>query len=288
MRVAVIGANGQLGSDVAAVLEKRHEVIRLTHQEIEVTDAEQVRQVLTALRPYVVINTAAYHNVPMCEVEVEKAYRVNAYGALNVARACAEIQAWNIYISTDYVFDGTKRYPYVESDLPNPLNVYGTTKRAGEMHTLAYSEGRGIVLRVSGIYGRVPSRVKGTNFVYTMLRLARERDRLQVVADEITTPTWTYSIARQIAVLLANLTPGVFHCSAQGACSWYEFARAIFEITGQKVELEPVPASTFSSHPPVRRPAYSVLANAHFQRLGIDRMPHWREDLERFLKGLEL
>ena len=286
IRVAILGANGQLGTDLTDVLSRTPgiETIPLTHQDIEITDFASVKTVLTQVQPHVILNTVAFHDVPRCEQEADRAYQVNALGALHVARVAESLHAWNIYFSTDYVFSGTKQAPYVEEDLPQPLNVYGTTKLAGEMHTLTYCQ-RGIVLRISGIYGRVPSRVKGTNFVYTMLQKARNEQVLRVVADEWLTPTWTYAIAHQVARFLRDLTPGIFHCTCQGACSWYTFAQAIFDLMGKPVQVIPISAQDYPSG--VRRPPYSVLANQHFAQLGIDQMPHWYEALENFLKILK-
>ncbi len=285
-RIAVIGSNGQLGTDIVKTLNQdtRYEVIELQHKHIEITDETSVKEVLTSCKPDVVINTAAFHNVPLCEKQAEKAYQTNAIGALHIARTCARLNCWNIYISTDYVFDGKKQSPYSEDDPPSPLNVYGTSKLAGEMHTLNYSQSRGIVIRVSAIYGEVPSRVKGTNFVYTMLKLAREKKTIQVVNDEWTSPTWTLSIAKQIKLLLDKhaLSEGIYHCAAHGECSWYEFALAIFRLAGMAdVKVQPVSRKDFPSE--VIRPQYSVLENKKLKSLNLDIMQSWEEDIASFI-----
>lgn len=284
MKVAVIGSNGQLGTDLMAVLSEKHTTTGITHAQMDVTNQQQCREVLASIAPDVVINTAAFHNVPLCEKHVDRAFAVNATGALNISRICEEITAWHIYISTDYVFDGKKKTPYYEWDAPHPLNIYGLSKLAGEYATLNYCS-RGVVVRVSGIYGRVPSRIKGTNFVYTMLKLGKEKGKVKVVDDEVLTPTATLAIARQINILLEALEPGIYHCTCQGWCSWYEFACALFKLAGMNnVVVEPCSATELSSE--VKRPSYSVLENTHLKRLGIDHMPHWHEALAEFIRSL--
>ena len=194
--VAVIGANGQLGTDLCQEWKgEGMSVVPLTHAEIMLEDADSVRGALGEVRPDLILNTAAFHNVPKCEDDPARSYLVNAIGSRNVARAAEDLGASNVYFSTDYVFDGVKRAPYVEEDRPNPLNVYASSKLAGEYAALNYCS-RGYVLRVSGIYGRVPCRAKGGNFVTTMLRAAKEKPEVRVVTDEVLTPTPTTEIAR--------------------------------------------------------------------------------------------
>ena len=288
MKVVIIGANGQLGSDLVEVLASE-EVIPLTHDDIEVADLASGQAVLTAHRPQVVINTAAFHNVGACEEAPERAFAVNATGAWNVARACVPLGASLVHISTDYVFDGQKGSPYVEDDLPRPLNIYGVSKLAGE-HLIRYTLQQHFIIRTSGLYGTHPCRAKGgDNFVGLMLRLAQERDEVRVVDDEVLTPTYTLDLAHQIALLIHTdgLGPksahyGLYHATSGGQCSWYEFARAIFELTGTTVNLQPTTAEEFPR--PVKRPAYSVLENKALQGLGLDRMRPWQEALAAYLE----
>lgn len=281
MRVAVLGANGQLGTDLAASFaDTGAEVVALTHDEIRVEDLDSVRESLSRARPDAVLNTAAFHHVPQCEEDPASAFAVNAQGALNVARIASELDAQNLYFSTDYVFDGERGRPYVEEDLPNPLNVYAASKLAGEHLTLAYAP-QSYVVRISGIYGKVACRAKGENFVTKMIRLAKDRPEVRVVDDEVLTPTPTREIAEKIPALLASGAYGLYHLSCKGACSWYEFAREIFAALELKTPLDRASVKDFPAG--VRRPFYSVLENRRFDALGVGRMPPWRDALRRFL-----
>jgi dTDP-4-dehydrorhamnose reductase len=282
MRVAVIGANGQLGRDVCDVfLSAQHQVFPLTHSELELDSQESVLHALEGLRADVVVNTAAFHNVEKCESEPGRAFAVNAIGARNVAAATEKLNAALVHISTDYVFDGAKNVPYIEDDAPFPLSVYGNSKLAGE-YFVRCSNPRHFVLRVSAIYGRSPCRAKGgLNFVENMLKLAKERDQLRVVNDEFVSPTPTAEIARQVAAVSATQEYGLYHATTEGSCSWYEFAQAIFELTGTRVKLDPALPGEFSAK--VRRPKYSVLENAALKRKGLNVFSHWRQGLEAYL-----
>lgn len=275
----MIGASGQLGHDVVEQFAG-HDVVGLTHEQIELTDAAAVRPTLEALRPRIVVNAAAFHNVPRCESEEAMAFAVNAVAPRHLARACSALGARLVHVSTDYVFDGTKGAPYVESDRPNPLNVYAISKLAGE-HAVLADGGDHQVVRSSGLYGMRPCRAKGGNFIDTMFRLARERPEVRVVSDEILTPTCTADLAAQIRLLALEGPPGLFHATGQESCSWYEFARVIFDVGGLSTPLEPTTVSAFPS--PVRRPTYSVLDNAALRAAGLDRMRHWRAALEDYL-----
>jgi dTDP-4-dehydrorhamnose reductase len=280
--VAVIGANGQLGSDVVEAFSARgHTVVPLTHADIEIEHADSVRAVLGGIKPDVVINTAAFHNVPKCEEDPGRAFSVNAVGPLTLARLSEDLKFQNIYISTDYVFDGAKRAPYVESDAPNPLNIYASSKLAGEYHTLNYSA-NGAVVRVSGIYGRIPCRAKGGNFITTMVKLAKEKPEVKVVDDEVLTPTPTVAIAGAIVSLVDARALGLFHLSCEGQCSWYEFARVIFETMHLTTPLLPTTVAAFPT--PVKRPLYSVLENRRAKELALAPMPGWKDALVNFLK----
>jgi len=280
MQAAVIGANGQLGFDVVAGLRAAGwEVAGLDHAAIEIRDREQVRSVLAGIRPALVVNTAAFHNLDKCEDDPATAFAVNGVGAGNVARACRELDALLIHISTDYVFDGRKGAPYHEGDQTGPLNVYGISKLAGE-HFVAALSPRHVILRVCGLYGHLPCRAKGENFVQTMLRLARTRGEVRVVNDQYVAPTSTEEVAGQLVALAGAGEYGVFHATAQGVCSWHEFAAEIFRLTGTTVRLLPTSTTEFASK--VQRPGYSVLENRRLNALGLNRMTDWREGLRRF------
>jgi dTDP-4-dehydrorhamnose reductase len=284
MKIALIGSNGQLGSDLCEQLQS-HELIPLTHDQIEITDEKKTFSFFQSLKPDIIINTASFHNVPKCEEQPEMAFRVNVLGPRNLSRVCQVLPAWLIHFSTDYVFDGLKKAPYLESDTPHPLNFYAVTKLAGEETVQIYCD-RHKIIRVSGLYGKVPCRAKGGNFVSTMLKLGKEKKEIDVVHDEFITPTYTRDIARQLEFLLTIPETGLFHLSNSGYCSWYEFASAIFAFTGMKVKVNPIPASAYPST--LKRPAWSVLENKRLNDLGIYRMRPWKEALRDHLKDLSL
>jgi dTDP-4-dehydrorhamnose reductase len=275
----VIGSTGQLGSDLveAFAAERVH---GLAHEDIDIGDETSVRRTLGTLRPDVVVNTAAFHNVPKCETEVEQAYALNAVAPRRLARLCGELGARLVHVSTDYVFDGAKQTPYVESDRPAPLNVYGVSKLAGEYEVLG-AAGSHQVVRSSGLYGVRPCRAKGGNFIDTMYRVAAEKPEVRVVNDEVLTPTFTADLAAQIRVLALEGQPGLYHATNQGSCSWYEFARTIFDLGEIATPLSPSSVQDMAS--PVRRPFYSVLENAALALAGLDRMRPWREALTDYM-----
>jgi dTDP-4-dehydrorhamnose reductase len=279
-RVVILGATGQLGSDLLDAFCDL-DVHGLAHADLEIGDAERVRQVLGALRPDVVVNTAAFHNVPRCETMAPEAYALNAIAPGHLAQTCAALDARLVQVSTDYVFDGAKRAPYVETDCPNPLNVYGTSKLAGEYAVLNGGD-RHQVVRSSGLYGMRPCRAKGGNFIDTMFKLAREKPEVRVVDDEVLTPTFTADLAGQIRVLALDGPPGLYHATNQGSCSWFEFARLVFELGALTTPLLPTTVTAFAA--PVRRPVYSVLDNAALRAAGLDRMRPWRDALTDYMR----
>ena len=282
MKVAVIGANGQLGTDVIAEFAgSRYEVFPLTHADLDIATLESTRSVLTRIHPSLIVNTAAMHHVENCEKEPLKAYQINALGARHLAIAATELGAKLLHVSTDYVFDGSKKQPYLESDLTAPLNVYGNTKLAGEMFIRA-SMDRYFILRTSARYGRHPCRAKGgRNFVELMLKLVREREELRVVDDEVVSPTSTAELAKQILVLSQTDQYGLYHATAEGSCSWYEFAKKIFEIANVKTNLAPALPNEFPAKVP--RPKYSVLENFGLKTLGINSFKGWEDGLHSYL-----
>ena len=285
MKVAVIGANGQLGCDVCrAFSDSEHEVIQLNHDAVDIADFDSLNTKLEQAKAHVIVNTAAMHNLDVCEAEPAKAFAVNGIGARNLAILANELDFVLFHISTDYVFNGAKRKPYVETDCPVPLNVYGNTKLAGEnfVRTIAKKH---FVIRVSGLYGTNPCRAKGgSNFVALMLRLAKERDTVRVVDDEVLTPTFTEDLAKQI-VSMSNMDEyGLYHVTAQGSCSWHGFAAKIFELSKANVKLSVADPAEFPSKVP--RPKYSVLKNRGLKALNLDIMPLWQDGLRRYLEKI--
>jgi dTDP-4-dehydrorhamnose reductase len=280
MKLAVIGANGQLGTDLMEVLSFGHEVVDLNHSDIEITNIDSVKNALSSIKPAIVLNTAAYHIVPEAEKFPDKAFHINGTGALNLAKVCHDLDIRLVHYSTDYVFDGQKQRPYTEDDRPNPLNVYANTKLSGEYFALNYSD-KSYVIRISGIYGKVPCRAKGGNFITTMIKLAKEKPEVRVVNDEILTPTPTYYIAKNTETLIKTDAFGLYHMSCEGEVSWYEFAKVIWETLGLQTPLYAASVKDFPLV--VKRPFYSVLENQNLNKLGINEMPEWKEALKKFL-----
>ena len=282
MNVIVVGGNGQLGADVVDAFKANGDhVSALAHSDIELSNPDSITACLRGLEPDLVVNTAAMHHVENCEREPEKAFAINACGARNMALLARKIGAVLIHVSTDYVFDGKKNSPYVETDLTGPLNVYGNTKLAGE-HFVRSTADRYFVLRTSAIYGKNPCRAKGgLNFVELMLKLAKERDEVRVVNDEIVTPTPTVEIAKQMVVLSRSDKYGLYHATSSGSCSWHEFARAIFSLTNTKVNLQMANSNEFPAK--VTRPKYSVLENRALAAHGLNAFGSWEQGLRGYL-----
>jgi dTDP-4-dehydrorhamnose reductase len=269
-KVLVSGSGGQLGLELAALLPRRgHEVVELSRGELDVADFGAVRLALEEYSPDVVVNAAAYTNVDGCEKETDLAYRVNALGPRNLAQLCEYRGCDLLHVGTNYVFDGESERPYEPFDTPNPISVYGRTKLAGEEYVRQLTN-RWYVVRSAGVYGR------GPNFVRTMLRLGVERDVLKVKDDEFISPTYAVDLAEGIAGLIEDGHYGLYHLTNAGSCSWYEFAKEIFELAGTEVQVMPVPGSQYPL--PAARPANGVLS-----ALGSPELRHWREALEAYL-----
>lgn len=282
MKIAIIGANGQLGSDLCQFSREKVQIVPMNHDDIEITDIDRVKKTLTDIHPDVVINTTAYHNVPLCETEPIRSFEVNALGPLNLAKVSDDLGYILVHYSTDYVFDGLKQSPYYESDRENPLNVYAVTKLAGEHFIKNYCH-KYFIIRVSGIYGKVPCRAKGGNFITTMIKSAKEKPVVKVVDDEILTPTPTEEISRNTYSMLRTDSYGIYHMSCEGECSWYEFAKVIFETLDLKTPLVPCSVKDFPST--VKRPRYSVLENQNLKKINLNQMKYWKDSLKSFLKN---
>lgn len=277
MRVLLLGANGQLGSDIRRLWhDGAIQLTCATRADADVTNGDAVDALVRGERPDVVINTTAFHNLPQAEADPETCFRVNVVGGWNVATSAARMGAAVVQVSTDYVFDGEQREPYTEPSARRALNVYGAAKIATE-DVVRLANQEHLVVRVSGLYGLAGSAGKGGNFVETMLRLAGEGKPLSVVADQVTAPTNTAAIAEGLLPLVRDGMRGVVHLAADGACSWHEFAGAIFEMSGMAPDLQAVTTEAFGG--PVRRPLYSVLGSERVARL-----PYWRDGLERYLR----
>jgi dTDP-4-dehydrorhamnose reductase len=277
MRLAITGAAGMLGQDLlAAANAAGHDVLGFSRADLDITDADSVAAALSRARPDAVVNSAAWTDVDGAEGDEAGAVAVNAAGAGNVARAATAAGAWTIHISSDYVFDGTKRSPYVESDPVGPQSVYGRTKLAGERAVAAAAPGRHTIVRSSWLFG-----AGGPCFPATILRLASERDDLKVVDDQVGCPTFTGHLAAALVELAARADrpAGVVHVAGAGSCSWYEFAREIVARAGVPCEVSPCSTAEFPR--PATRPAYSVLRSERGEAAQI--LPAWQEGLARYL-----
>ena len=283
MKVVVIGATGQLGQDLMQVFGE--EAVGLSHQDLDVTDGVDVASAMHSFRPDWVINTSAFHRVDDCEINPSLAFAVNAVGASNVARAAADVGARVVFFSTDYVFGGQEDRgrgdPYEEGDEPQPLNVYGISKVAGEQLVMRANP-RHVVVRSAGLYGMATSR-KGWTFPELMINKARSDGRVSVVTDQVLSPTFTTDLAQKSKELVEHDATGLFHLTNEGECSWFEFARGAFDLAGLEVEMEPI--ETGETQRRAHRPSYSALATTRLEDVGVGPMRPWEEALEDYLRA---
>jgi dTDP-4-dehydrorhamnose reductase len=273
LKILIVGVRGQLGQDMKAIAASiGHAVSGVDVPDIDVTDPVMTQRVIAAHAPEVIINCSAYTAVDACETHEREAFAVNSDGIANIARAARKINARVVHYSTDYVFDGTGNAPYVESDVPNPKSVYGKSKLEGDRR-LEQTLPNHIILRVAWLYG-----VHGKHFIKKIrdraLQIPGTGKPLKVVTDEIGTPTYTVDVCRQTLALLATNHCGTFHCSNEGFCSRFEFAREILKAYGIDAPLEPCTSNEFVLTAP--RPIYSVLENKHLKELGINVMRDWK------------
>lgn len=279
-KIALIGADGQLGSDLAKVLNDQ-DVHALFYPEFDVRDAAKTNQTLRLCSPDIVINTAAYHRVDECEDNPEKSFAVNAIAVRELASLCQDMDAVLVHFSTDYVFGGEKRTPYVEDDIPNPLNLYAVSKLAGEYFVQNIPE-KYFLIRTCGLFGEAGCWGKGTNFIDTMINREKRGDAIKVVNDQWVTPTSTSELAQKVKELLQTAYWGLYHMTNEGECTWYEFACTIFELIGSEARVESIDSLSFGAK--AQRPAYSVLENRNAKKIGITPFSHWEMALEVYLK----
>jgi dTDP-4-dehydrorhamnose reductase len=272
MRILITGAGGMLGHDVGrAAVAGGHEPITLPRAELDIADAEAVGAAVAAAAPDAVINCAAWTNVDGAEASEPAAHAINGPGAGHVAGAAAAAGAWTIHVSSDYVFDGRKREPYLESDAVGPLSAYGRTKLAGERAVADAAPDRHTVVRSAWLFG-----VDGNCFPKTIRRLATERDQLSIVADQVGCPTFTAHLAPALIRLADDRAAGILHVAADEQCSWFQFAQAIVAASGLDCDVRPI---TTEEYPvPATRPAYSVLRSER----GAPTLPSWRNGLDEF------
>lgn len=273
MKIALTGSDGMLGSDISDVFSDI-DLIAFTLRDFDVTDIERTLSIIKDVKPDYLIHTAAYTDVDGCEHDPDKAYLVNGIGARNVAMACEEIKCPVIYISTDYVFDGTKGEAYNEWDVPNPINRYGQSKLFGEKFVSSMTN-RFYIVRTSWLYGK-----KGKNFVDTISRLLTERDEIEVVNDQIGSPTFTYDLALKLKELIGR-GYGTYHIANSSQCSWYEFAVEIAKLQPGNAKIKPTTSENFKR--PAKRPHFSVLNNTMLKLEGLSELRSWQEALKDYL-----
>lgn len=279
MKVLVTGVTGQLGHDVMKELQRRGmEAVGTDSQTMDITDGEIVEKTIKAARPAAVIHCAAYTAVDAAEDNEEVCRRVNAEGTRNIARACKELNCKMIYISTDYVFEGQGERPWEPEDACAPQGVYGRTKYEGELAVKELLE-KYFIVRISWVYG-----VNGKNFVKTMLNLSKTHDRLTVVNDQFGSPTYTPDLAKLLVDMVQTERYGIYHASNEGICSWYEFACAIFEAAGIKMEVVPVTTAEYGAKAP--RPFNSRMSKEKLAEKGFEKLPVWQDALARYLEEL--
>ncbi len=280
MKIAVLGAHGQLGRDLCQRLSCQ--LVPLTRAEIDLAHPNTIPSVLAALRPDIFINCAAYNLVDKAETEPEIAFAVNAWGPRVLAQACHAVGCKLVHFSTDYVFglDSSRTTPLSEEDPPGPASVYGLSKLAGEYLVRAADPGH-LVIRTCGLYGVWGSGGKGGNFVETMLRVAGQGKPLRVVHDQRCTPSSTADVASATTALIAMGVSGLVHVTNGGACTWYEFAAEIFRLSGMSADLTPITSAQFAA--PARRPTFSVLSNASAVSAGLAPLRPWPEALADYL-----
>ncbi|MCR8844160.1 dTDP-4-dehydrorhamnose reductase [Paenibacillus sp. SC116] len=277
----VTGASGQLGTDIMELLSKYNvPAVGCTRTNLDITDSEQVHEVIGRIKPRGIIHAAAYTKVDQAEYESDEAYRVNVYGSRNVAAAAESIGSKILMLSTDYVFDGRSTKPYDEFAAPRPINVYGSSKREAEKIVCQLNH-RAFIVRTSWIFGRY-----GSNFVKAMLEQGKTNHELKVVHDQIGSPTYTKDLAECIIQLINTDWYGTYHVSNSGSCSWHQFACAIMEEAELQVKVRSVPTSQFPR--PARRPAYSVLEGRALKLHGLSPLRPWREALADCVKALEV
>lgn len=278
MKILVTGKTGQLGHDLYELLKDKEEVIAVGREEFDITDINSTQKFIKEYLPDVILHCAAYTKVDDCEKNKDLAYKVNAIGTGNIASICSDIGAKMVYISTDYVFDGRKNTPYLEFDTPNPLNVYGKSKLAGEEIVKEILD-KHYIVRTSWLYG-----INGNNFVKTMLRLSKERSIIKVVNDQHGIPTFTRDLAEGLYFLIKTDAYGTYHMTNSGETTWYEFAKKIFEISKINVMVEPITTEEYNA--PAVRPRYSVLDNYILKLRFNYEMRNWEEGLKTYLELL--
>ena len=284
MRVLVTGAKGQLGTDVMAELKSNNiEAVGIDREELDIVDAKACEEFFDKAnaekRIDAVIHCAAYTAVDKAEDEQELSYNINALGTKNIATACKKFDMKLMYISTDYVFNGQGERPWEPDDERQPLNVYGKTKYEGELFVEEIAK-KYFIVRIAWVFG-----VAGNNFIKTMLKLAKERDSLTVVDDQIGSPTYTADLSKLLVSMIQTDKYGRYHATNEGYCSWYEFAKEIFKVAGVKINVAPVDSSAYPAK--AKRPANSRMEKKKLDEMGFKRLPSWQDATRRYIEELQ-
>ena len=279
MKVLVTGVKGQLGYDVVKELGKRgHQPIGVDREEMDLMDNEAIRIFIMNLKPDAIIHCAAYTAVDKAEEEAEICYQINAEAVKVIAECAKELDVKMIYISTDYVFDGTKEGEYVETDIPNPINVYGASKLKGEQYVQELLE-KYYIVRISWVFG-----VNGNNFIKTMRRLGLERDELNIIHDQVGSPTYTEDLAPLLVDMIETNKYGIYHATNEGFCSWYEFANEIFKQSRIEVKTNPITTDQYPTA--AKRPMNSQMSKAKLKENGFNILPTWQNALTDYIKKI--
>jgi len=288
LKVLLIGVDGQLGTDIYEYFSSMGaEVLGLVGlKDIDICDYDKSYDKISASSPDIVINTAAFHNVDLCEDEIEMAFKVNVSGVKNIATICHNLNIPLVHFSTDYVFDGKKETPYTEEDCPCPLSIYAISKLGGE-RVVQYSLEKYYLVRLSGLYGYTGCVGKDSmNFVETMLKMAASKKKIKVVSDQILTPTSTTDVTEKLFEVIQTKKYGLYHMTNTGSCSWYEFACRIFDIAGVDADIVSITSKELGAK--ALRPSFSVLDNANLRSAGISDMESWEEALKQYVEKRDL
>lgn len=282
MKIVLLGADGQLGSEFVKIIPK-DEIIPLTIRELDICDFAKTSEILKSYSPDIVINATAYNKVEKAEEEIEQAMMVNAIAVKNIASICKEINCILVHFSTDYVFDGKKRVPYHEDDTPCPLQGYGISKLTGE-YFIRYILQKFFIIRTSGLYGKAGSKEKGMNFPQVMLSKAKNNEEIKVVDDVKFSPTYAKDLAETSLQLIKTNSYGIYHITNRGWCSWYTFAKRLFKLSGIHARIKPIKYHQLGAN--VLRPKYSVLLNRNLKKAGIKQPRLWFKALGEYLKEI--
>ena len=279
MKIVITGCDGQLGKEIVKQLNREekisgNELFALNRLKLDISDFNNVNKYISSIKPDVVINCAAFTKVDLCEDEIELAYKINSIGPKNLSICCEKVNAKLVQISTDYVFDGKNKNLYIEDDITNPQSIYGKSKLLGEKYVQDFCS-KYFIIRTAWLYG------DGNNFVNTMLKLSESKDEINVVNDQIGTPTSTVDLAKVILKLIYTENYGLYHGTNKGYCSWYDFAKKIFEIKKIDIKVNPINSEEYISK--VKRPQYSVLDNFLLRIINLDEFRNWEDALYEYL-----